>query len=90
MINKITEILKTITEKLNSLFKEKKLPDDWSLTSFLSAFSVIVPITLWVILSVFAGVLLAIPESVVVIILVGITGKVYGLKKKLENENNGK
>ena len=81
---KIPEIFK----KLNSMMKTNKLPGDWSLTSFLSAFAVIVPILLWVVLSIIEDKLLSMPESMVVIIIVGLTGKVYDKKVKLNGEKN--
>jgi len=87
MFKKIKEIFK----KIESLFYTIKKPEDWSSTAFISLFVVVVPILVWVILSCIAGSLLAMPESILAIVIAGIAGKVVDKKYKLKNGNsNGK
>ena len=80
--------IRSIFNKLNSMMKVNKLPGDWSLTSFLSSFAVIVPMLLWVVISSLNGELVPMPESMVVVIIVGITGKVYDKKQKLNGNSD--
>lgn len=81
MFKKIKEIFK----KIESLFYTIKKPEDWSSTSFISLFVVVVPILLWVVLSAVGGALLAMPESILAIVIAGIAGKVVDKKYKLKN-----
>ncbi len=83
---KVGENILYIFEKLNSMMKTNKCPGDWSLTSFLSAFVVTVPILLWVIISSISNELLSMPEGIVIIVVAGITGKVYDKKAKLNGQ----
>ena len=91
MFKKIKETFITIFKKLESLFYTIKKPEDWSSTSFISVFCVVVPILIWSVLSAIAGALLAMPPSILAIVIAGITGKVVDKKHKLKNGNgNGK
>ena len=91
MLTKIKNFFVTLVKKIDSLFHVVKDPKDWSSTSFLSVFAVVVPILVWVIMCFIAMSVLAMPESILAIIVVGLTGKVLDKNNKLKKENgNGK
>ena len=86
MLTKIKNFFVTLVKKIDSLFHVVKDPKDWSSTSFLSVFVVVVPISVWAIMCFISLSVLAMPESIVALIIVGITGKVFDKNNKLKKE----
>lgn len=85
MLEKIKKFIVDIIKKLDSLFKVTKKDNDWSNTSFLSFIVVVVPILVWTIMCFVSMAVLSMPESIVALIIVGITGKVLDKNNKLKN-----
>ena len=91
IIESTKNIFLFIAMKIDSLFKVIKKDNDWSATSFCSVLVVVIPLLIWAIMCFISLSVLAMPESIVAIIIVGITGKVLDKNNKLKKENiNGK
>ena len=76
----MNNFIKKLIERIDSIFKNGG--DNWSSQRVMSIALVLLPIITWTIISLSVWSLVAIPESVIVVIALGLTGKVVA--KKLE------
>jgi len=86
IIESTKNIFLFIAMKIDSLFKVIKKDNDWSATSFCSVLVVVIPLLIWAIMCFISLSVLAMPESIVALIIVGITGKVFDKNNKLKKE----
>jgi len=86
IIESTKNIFLFIAMKIDSLFKVIKKDNDWSATSFCSVLVVVIPLLIWAIMCFISLSVLAMPESIVALIIVGITGKVFSQNNKIKKE----
>lgn len=79
------KFIKTLVQRIDSIFKNGS-QDSWSSQRIMSVALVFIPLIVWVIISLSTWVLIGIPESVVVLVIAGLTGKVVGKYVEKKNE----
>lgn len=70
----MNDFIKKLLERLDSIFKNGG--NNWSSQRIMSIALVIIPLLVWMIISLVSWVVLPMPESIVALIAIGITGKV--------------
>lgn len=85
MKNFIEKLLK----RIDSIFKNGG--DNWSSQRIMSVGLVYIPLIIWAIISLASWALMPIPESVLVIIIAGLTGKIAGkIAESKDKESDAK
>lgn len=77
--------LKILLQRIDSIFKNGG--SNWSSQRIMSVALVLVPLITWTIISFHQWSLQAIPESVVIILIAGLTGKVAAQYVDIKKEN---